>query len=177
VRRRNWFVGGAVAASSLVLGVGIAGAAGTTTAKPAVLKCKITLGTVPPAGSASVEQPPSQGSQYGPLRCPTATFGSGVEAASFTVPDSGDTVGKYTQYFAGGTVHGTFNLVPQEGQPISTTTFTMTSWIGTVTVTGGTGTYSGISGVKGKKNAGVMKCTSNDTVHLICTEKVPVLGG
>ncbi len=173
MRRRSWFIGGAVAAASLVLGVGIAGAAGNTAAKPVVLKCKINLGTVPPAGSATVDQPPSQGSQYGSIRCPTATFGPGVEADSFTVPLSGDTVGKYTQYFADGSIHGTFDLTPQEGQPISTTTFTSSSWVGTLTVSGGTGVYSGI---KSKKNAGVMKCLTVDSVHLTCTEKVKVLG-
>jgi hypothetical protein len=82
----------------------------------------MSLGTLPPPGSASVDQPPRWGSAVRNRPLCGASFGFGVEKNTFTVPDSGDTVGKYVQYFGG------------------------------------------------KK--GVLKCTSGDSVHLTCTEKL-----
>jgi hypothetical protein len=172
VRRRIWFALTAVMAASLVVGVGMALAASSV--KPTVLKCRILMTTTPPSGSNTVSQPSSQGSQYGPIRCPTAGFGGGIVQDSFTVPDSGDTVGTYTQYFKTGSVKGAFVLTPTESAPISTTNFDSQSWTGTVTVTGGTGVYTGIKGIKGKKNLGVLNCTSPDSVHITCAEKVKV---
>jgi hypothetical protein len=176
VRRPICLVATVVATGSLVAGVGIASAAGSHPAKPkkvkpVMLRCHMSLSTAPPPGSNSVDQPPSQGKQYGPVGCPTKSFGSGLETDSFTVPDSGDTVGSYVQYFHGGSVKGTFHLVPQEGTT-SDTGFTSETWTGTVTVTGGTALYKGISG---KKSTGVLNCTSPDTVHLSCTEKIKVV--
>lgn len=174
MRRRSWFAVAAVMATSLAVGVGMAVAASpkaSSTVKPTVLKCKISLTTTPPSGSNTVSQPSSQGSQYGPVHCPKAGFGGGIEKDSFTVPDSGDTVGTYTQYFHAGTVSGSFDLTPTEGPPISSSNFDAQSWTGTLTVTGGTGVYNGI---KGKKGSGVFNCTSPDSVHLTCTEKVKV---
>ena len=45
------------------------------------------------------------------------------------------------------------------------------TWTGTLTVDGGTALYKGIFG---KKTTGVINCTSPDTVHLSCTEKIKV---
>lgn len=139
--------------------------------KPITLKCSISMTTEPPSGSASVDQPPAQGSQYGPLHCPTKSFGPGIISDSFTVPDSGDTVGTYVQYFNAGSIKGAFDLTPDEGAPISDTNFSSQTWTGTVTVTGGTGIYKGI---KGKKGTGTMSCSSPDSVHVTCTEHVKV---
>jgi hypothetical protein len=177
VRRRSWFAVTAVAAASLAVGAGMALAATPKAAtgskvKPITLRCSMSLTTTPPRGSASVDQPPAQGTQYGPNNCPTNSFGGGIMEDSFTVPDSGDTVGTYKQYFGAGTIKGAFDLTPNEGAPISGANFASQSWTGTVTVTGGTGTYKGI---KGKKNSGVMNCTSPDSVHLTCTEHVKVV--
>ncbi|MGA2928705.1 MAG: hypothetical protein ABSG43_22495 [Solirubrobacteraceae bacterium] len=143
-----------------------ANAAGTT-AKAVVLKCHIELSTAPPAGSNIVSQPPADGAQYGAVHCPpVGTFGPGIEADSFTVPDSGDTVASYVQYFSGGSIHGKFDLTPQPAV-LLTTNFASESWVGTVTVTGGTGSYAGARGKSGK-----LTCSSSDTVHLTCTEKL-----
>jgi len=175
--RRICLAAAAVAASSLVVGGGIASAAGTSAAKPkkpkpSLLRCHISMSTTPPEGSNTVDQPPADGKQYGPASCPTKSFGSGVESDTFIVPDSGDTVGKYVQYFHDGSVTGTFDLTPNNDTGVSDQTFTSESWTGTLTVTGGTGTFKGI---KFKKGTGVMNCTSTDSVHLTCTEKVKVL--
>ena len=139
--------------------------------KPITLHCGISLGTTPPAGSATVDQPPAQGNQYGPVHCPTKGFGGGMIGDSFTVPDSGDTVGTYTQFFHAGTITGSFDLTPQESSEPSSTTFTSQSWTGTITVKSGTGLFKGIVG---KRNSGTMNCTSDDSVHLTCTEKIKV---
>ena len=61
-----------------------------TAPKPVVLKCHAFLSTVPPPGSPAVDQPPSKGAHYGPVRC--NRLGSGVMQDLFKVPDSGDTV-------------------------------------------------------------------------------------
>jgi hypothetical protein len=162
-------VGSAIAAVPFVVGIGVAGAAANKTStkpKPVVLKCHMSLSTVPPPGSNTVDQPPSQGSSYGQVHCPS--IGGGVQQQSFNVPDSGDTVGKYWQYFGGGSIHGKFDISPQEGSgTLSSTSFESETWTGTVTVTGGTGTYAKAVGKKG-----TLTCTSDDTVHLTCTEKI-----
>jgi hypothetical protein len=169
VRRRICLLGTALAAVPFAVGIGVAAVAGAAT-KPLVLKCHITLSTVPPAGSAAVDQPPSQGDQYGPVHCLSAVLGFGVQKDSFKVPDSGDTVGTYAQYFNAGSIRGKFDLTPDQGSgDLTTVGFTNQSWTGTVTVLGGTGVFAGAAGKKG-----VMKCTSGDSVHLTCTEKVPL---
>jgi hypothetical protein len=136
--------------------------------KTVLLKCHISLGTLPPPGSAAVDQPPAQGAQYGTVHCRGGSVGWGVEKSSFTVPDSGDTVGSYTQYFGAGSIRGKFDLSPDEGSgDLTTTGFASESWTGTVTVTHGTGTLAKATGKKG-----VMACASGDSVHLTCTEKI-----
>jgi hypothetical protein len=168
VRRRICIVGTAVVAASLAVSVGAAlGSTKAAVVKPITVHCTVSLTTGPPAGSNSVDQPASQGSQAGPNHCAKKGFGFGVAVDSFTVPDSGDTVGTYTQYFNTGTVHGAFDLTPTESGDVSN--FTSQAWTGTITVTGGTGTYKG---VKGKKNTGVFNCTSPDNVHMSCTEVI-----
>lgn len=166
MRRRFWFAVTAVMASSLAVGVGLAVAA---TPKATHLTCHLSLTTAAPAGSNVVTQPAPQGSQYGPAHCPRAGFGGGVMSDSFTVPDSGNTMGTYTQYFSAGSVKGSFVLTPDEGTPTSVGSFESQSWTGTVKITGGTGIYKGI---KSAKAPGTLVCTSPDSVHVTCTEKV-----
>ena len=168
MRRRTWIALTVVMATSFATTAGMAVAAGTKSA--AKLTCHEELIAAAPEGNNVVDQPPTQGSQYGPANCRpfgAAGFGSGIVATKFNVPDSGDTVGKYTQYFGAGTVKGTFDLTPEESN-FSSTTFTAQSWQGTVKVLRGTGVYQGIKG----KKVGTMKCTSVDSVHLKCVEKV-----
>ena len=141
-------------------------------AKVVTLHCHVSLTTEPPADSNAVPAPVQDGTMFGPVRCSGKHVGGrGVEAAPFTVPDSGDTKGAYTQYFKAGTIKGAFDWSPQEGPPVSSTSFQGGTWTGKVTVLGGTGVYKGI---KGKKGTGVMNCSSPDNVHFACTEKVKV---
>jgi hypothetical protein len=163
-----------VVAASLAVSAGAALAAssksGTSAGKAIKLNCKVELIASAPEGTNVVDQPPTQGSQYGPVNCHPfgpSGFGAGMVATSFNVPDSGDTVGKFTQYFKAGSVKGKFDLTPQE-QDFSSTTFASQSWQGTVKVLSGTGVYKAIKG----KKVGTMNCTSTDSVHLNCTERV-----
>lgn len=177
VIRRICLVGVAIVAGSLVVGGGLAGAAststGTSAVKSTVLACKISMTTTPPAGSNVVLLAP-RGNQYGPTHCSAKGFGPAAMADSFTVPDSGDTVGTYYEYFRAGTVYGKFDLTPLPGSGISSSSFQSQSWTGTLTVTGGTGIYKGIAPIKGKKGVGTMKCASPDSVHVTCNETVQV---
>jgi hypothetical protein len=134
------------------------------------------MATPPPGGDNAVQQPPQNGTFFGPSHCRTATksFGGGIEGAPFKVADTGDTVGTYAQYFGAGSIKGKFDLSPGEGSLPTADNFLATDYTGTVTVTGGTGIYKGIKGVKGKKHLGTLNCTSPDTVHLTCIEKVKV---
>ena len=61
----------------------------------------------------------------------------------------GDTVGTYVQYFGAGSITGKFDLTPGEGALPTADNFLSTTYTGTVTVTGGTGVYAGIQGLKG----------------------------
>jgi hypothetical protein len=180
VRRRIYLIGTAVAALSLVVGVGVALAAKQhhhpKVAKPKVmlLRCNMQLSTTPPTGQANVDQPPTEGDTYGPVNCPNlASFGSGVAHTSFTVPDSGDTVGKYEQYFHAGMVGGSFDITPNESPPISSTGFFSQTWTGTITLDKATGVYAGI---KGKKGTGVLNCSTDDSgVHMTCNERIKIV--
>jgi hypothetical protein len=177
VRRRSYFAGTAVTVVSLIIGVGVALAAGQThhkkvKPKSVLLHCDSSPITVPPAGQANVDQPSTSGTQYGQVHCSTQGFGSGVAWDAFNTPDSGDMVGTYTQYFHAGSIKGAFDLVPGEGAPIGSDTFASQSFEGSVTVTDGTGIFKG---VKGKNHKGTMSCNTPDSVHYTCTENVRIL--
>jgi hypothetical protein len=178
VRRATSFVATMVAGGSLLLGVGIAVAAGKTHAKPNVkikpmfVKCSLAIATQPPAGSNTVEQPPQSGNQYGPMSCGRKGFGGGIASDSFNVPDSGDTVGKYTAYFHNGSITGKFDLTPDQSGPLDVNNFTAQTWTGTITVTGGTGVFKGIRSMKA---SGKLNCSTPDSVHVKCTERIKLL--
>jgi hypothetical protein len=169
--RRIWLVVAAMA-MGLLTGGATQALAAKTKAKPkskaVKVSCKASVGTMPAAGDDSVIPPVQQGSQYGPIHC-GKLLGSGIQAESFTLLDSGDLQGKYAQYFGAGTVHGTFALTPQDtGPPSSTTTFASVAYTGTVDARGGTGAFRKAAG-KGK-----LACASTDGVHFSCTETVKI---
>lgn len=176
MRSRIGKAAAAVLATSLLLAAAVPAASGKQSKSGrkssafVTVRCAMHISTQPPAGSATVDQPPQQGSQYGPVHCARKGFGGGVTADTFTVDGSGDTVGHYTQYLGTGTISGSFDLTPAEGQ-LSSTTFSSQSWSGTITVTGGTGAFRKITGRRG---SGTLACTSPDSVHLRCVEHVAV---
>jgi hypothetical protein len=93
-------------------------------------------------------------------------------ADQFTVPDSGDMIGIIALYFKTGTIEGSFDLAPGEGQPITPDTFASQDWSGSIAVKGGTGIYQGVTG---KDSKGTMACTTPDSVHMTCTWNVMIV--
>lgn len=140
--------------------------AGKHAAKPvAVANCRVDLTTTLPPGTAILNPPIEQGTQFGSAVCHKA-LGRGVQANGLTVQDTGDTTGPYTLYFGTGSLHGKYDLSPAEGQPPTPTTFLATDYAGTLTIVGGTGGYAHAKGT------GTLLCSSPDGIHLSCTEKL-----
>lgn len=172
MRRRISLGAIAVAGVSLAMVVGITPAVGKTGRRAAgtqtlKVECSLSPTTMPPPGSTAVVAPAASGKQYGGMKCPQSGFYGGTFADTFQVPDSGDTQGVYVEYFNAGTIRGDFDLTPTEGTFGS---FQSQSWTGTISVTGGTGVYRGITA----SHPGTMDCTSPDSVHLTCTENITV---
>lgn len=126
--------------------------------------CKTDMGITVAVGDSEVTPPVAQGVEFGSAKC-GKVFGKGVQRDSFLVPDSGDNKASYVLYFPTGTIHGKYVLTPQEGD-FSTTSFTEADYLGTLTITGGTGTYQGAKGV------GTMTCKTLDGIHTTCTDKL-----
>ncbi len=127
--------------------------------------CKFVLTTVAPAGSSTVEPGTSDGFQYGATRC--SGLHSGVARDAFSTDTSGDLTGKIQQWFPGGTIYGTFDLTPLPATgPPTTLSFTAASYSGTVKYTGSQGL------LKGTTATGTLSCSTTDSTHYSCTEKL-----
>jgi hypothetical protein len=164
VKRRICLAGIALSAIPLAFGVTAASAAKSKTkhakVKPVAVFCKTNVGIMIASGQTTVTPPASQGSEYGSAAC-GKLFGNGIQADNFTIPDSGDTVASYKLYFPQGSVHGTYDLTPQEGS----LNFLNVDYLGTLKVEGGTGIFKGMTGT------GTMKCSSPDGIHTTCSDK------
>ena len=138
--------------------------------KPVTTKvsCKLTLVTQPPANDISIV-PGTTGSQFGTARC-AGPVGPGVENDTYSTADSGNVTAPYTLWVKGGTLTGTYKLIPTGGgQPSAgNNTFGAQSYAGTLAVTGGSGAWKGATG-KAK-----LICATADGVHLKCTESLTV---
>jgi hypothetical protein len=167
VMRRICLVGAALA-GSLVFGVATAPAAKTQKpkkVKPTKVMCKLTVSVSVPSGDTQLALPASDGSMYGSASCPKE-FGGGIAAYGFTLQDDGDLTGAFRQYYLNGTVHGTYDLSPADSSPSSPSTFLSQSYTGTGTVEGGSGAFKGATGTS------TMTCTTPDSVHMSCTERL-----
>ena len=151
------------------LAVGPAATARTTHRHPAAKRtvsvtCQSSLQDQIDSTGVPVSTSAPSGSQYGPVQC-SQLFSPGVEATTFTTDDSGDMTGTFRDYFDAGTLRGTYALTQDDsGDQPSTDNFTTVSYAGTVTIAGGTGVERGTSGT------GTLSCTSQDGLHLSCTE-------
>ena len=168
--RRIWLVGAVIMAGLLTSGVAVEaktpnGATKKAKAKTVKETCKINLTAQIPPGDTTVTPGAPDGAQFGSVGC-GRLFGQGVQGDPYSSTPSGDVVGTYRQYFATGSIHGAYDLTITQQSPPTTTTFTAASYGGTVTVTGGTGTYSGIKG------AGTLACSTSDSVHTSCSESL-----
>ena len=161
MRRRICIAGAAISVGSLAVGTAAALAAAKPVAK---VTCKTVQVIAVAQGDTDVIPPVPNGTEYGSATC-GKLLGSGLETDTFHVPDSGDTLAKYSLYFPTGTIHGKYDLVPQAGD-FNPNNLLETDYLGTLTITGGTGT------LQGAKGTGTMSCKTLDGIHLKCTDKL-----
>jgi hypothetical protein len=168
VKRRIGVVVAAIIAASLAVAVVLAPAANSKnrikrngTAGAVSVICNSAVTTAAPWGSSASDPSADSGTQFGWARCGKPA-GTSLQWNSFTVDDAGDVSGQYSRYTKNGLIHGTFQLTSQEG---SFGTFTNANYTGTMTVTGGTGAFAGVTG------SGTSTCFTPDGVHLNCHEQ------
>lgn len=155
---------GTAIAGLLTIGVATGSAAtGTTKTKPTKVSCKSSLVLQVPAGATDVTQGATDGSEFGSTKC-GKHFASGVMTMSFTTDSGGNESGSFQQYFNAGSVYGSFTLVPTDSGLQSS--FTSSTFAGTVKIKNGTGIYKKISG------KGTLACSTTDAVHFSCAETV-----
>jgi hypothetical protein len=165
--RRICLVGAGVL-GTLVFSVSMASAAKTHKApkvKPTKVSCKLAMAVAIPDGDTTLALPAESGNMLGSASCGNL-LGSGVENAAFALQDTGDLTGKIKLYFGTGTIKGTFDLSPGDSQMPTPGSFQTQDYTGTAVVAGGTGAYKGVTGTA------TLVCTSSDSVHLACTEKL-----
>jgi hypothetical protein len=161
VKRSLCLAGTALGLLPLSLGVATAAAGGKPARPVAKVACRTSLAITVASGASSVTPPVQKGDEFGSAAC-NKLFGSGVQADAFTVRSGGNSIGKYTLYFSTGTIHGTYDLTPQEGS----LNFLSVDETGPMTVMGGTGTY------QGAKGTGTMTCRSQDGIHTKCVDRL-----
>jgi hypothetical protein len=131
----------------------------------ATATCKLALTTVAPPGSSAVEAGSPAGTNYGTSSCAGGKPGTARQV--YTEDSAGDLTGKVQQWFATGTLYGTYTLTPSSSSgPPTTTTFGAASYSGTVTLTGAGGALKRTTG------SGKMTCSTTDSVHYSCTESL-----
>lgn len=138
----------AASTAAVIAIVGNAAAAGTAT----TVSCSFKLTNQSPNAKS--------GADFGLVNC-GKPFGSGVQydtfKETFTSKTSGSVSGPVTDYFATGTVHGTYTLA------IKVTGATSATFTGTARFTGGTGAFKHVAG------STKLSCSSSDGVHTSCT--------
>ena len=139
----------------------------TTTTKTVTTheSCKLSLTTVAPPGSSGVTAGTTTGVNFGNSTCSSAR--PGVARQMFSIDTAGDMSGKVQQWFATGSVYGSFQLTASSlSAPPTATSFGKAKYTGTVKLTGASGMMKGISGM------GKMSCSTPDSLHFTCTEKL-----
>jgi hypothetical protein len=172
--KRIVFTGAAVAAL-FTAGIPAAAMAATSahhTKKTATTKtvtthvsCKLSLTTVAPPGSSGVEAGTTSGANFGKSACSSAR--PGVARQVFAIDTAGDMSGKVQQWFATGSLYGTFQLTAVSlSAPPTAGSFGKAKYSGTVKLTGASGMMKGITGT------GTMACFTPDSLHFTCVEKL-----
>jgi hypothetical protein len=121
-----------------------------------------------PTSSTTVTQGALDGTEYGNTKC-DKTIGRGVQFETFATDAGGNVSGNWQQYFNTGTLYGKYTLTPDDNNPPTTSSFTAASYVGTVTIKGGTGVDAKASGT------GTLKCSTQDSIHFACTDKVKLV--
>lgn len=128
--------------------------------------CKLALTTVAPSGTTGVTPGSATGNNYGTSNC-GKSLSSGAARQTYSLTDAGALTGKIQHWFKIGTVYGTFTLTEMPASaPPTTTTFGAASYSGSVKITGGGGLLKGTTG------GGTMSCSTTDSLHYTCTEKL-----
>ena len=163
--RRISLVATAITVALLTIGVAATAAKTHPKAKTVTAKvtCSLALTTEVPAGDTVITPGDPSGTQFGFVGC-GKLLGNGVQTDPFSQTSSGDIVGSYRQYFGTGSIHGLYDLTVTGQSAPTTTTFTATSYAGTVSVIGGSGAWAHVTG------KGTLTCSSLDAVHTSCTE-------
>jgi hypothetical protein len=129
------------------------------------VSCKLSLTTVAAPGSSGVEAGSTSGVNFGDSACKSTR--PGVSRQIFSIDDAGVMSGKFQQWFATGSLYGTYKLTEGSiNEPPTSTTFGKAEYSGTVTVTGASGGLKGVSG------SGTMACYTPDALHFTCIEKL-----
>lgn len=137
----------------------------TATTKTVHASCKLSLTTVAPPGSIGVEAGATSGTNYGNSTC--ASERPGVARQVFAIDAAGDMGGKLQQWFATGSLYGTFKLTASSASaPPTSTSFGKAAYSGTVTLMGASGQLKGVTG------SGKLTCTTPDSLHYTCIEKL-----
>ena len=127
--------------------------------------CKLSLTTVAPPGAPGVTAGTTSGINFGKSSCSAAR--PGVARQVFAIDTAGDMTGKIQQWFATGSVYGTFQLTAASlTGPPTATSFGKAAYSGTVKLTGASGMMKGITGM------GTMTCSTPDSLHFTCKEKL-----
>jgi hypothetical protein len=127
--------------------------------------CKLSLTTVAPPGTDGVTAGTTTGANFGNSTCSKER--PGVARQMFDIDDAGDMSGKVQQWFATGSLYGTFQLTAQSSSaPPTASSFGQAKYSGTVKLNGASGMMKGITGT------GMMVCSTPDSLHFTCTEKL-----
>jgi hypothetical protein len=85
----------------------------------------------------------------------------------FAIHIAGDMSGRLAQWFAAGSLYGTFKLTPASSSaPPTASSFARASYSGTVTLRGASGALKGTTG------RGRMVCTTPDSLHYTSKERL-----
>ena len=127
--------------------------------------CKLNLTTVAPPGQPFVVPGTPTGTQWGTSRC--NGLNSGATSTTFSTDDAGNLSGKIQHWFRGGTLYGTYTLAPNSASgPPTATSFGAASYTGAVKLSNAQGL------LKGTTATGTLNCTTPDSAHFNCTEKL-----
>lgn len=129
------------------------------------MSCKLSLTTVAPTGSAGVEAGTTSGMNFGDSRC--SSTHPGAARQMFAIDIAGDMSGEVQQWFATGSLYGSYRLTAANiSAPPTAGSFGKAKYTGTVKITGASGMLKGMTGT------GRMACATPDSLHYTCMEKL-----
>jgi hypothetical protein len=154
------------APAAITPAAGVAKPKGKAVVSGTPTECSYEVTTQIPDGQTEALPNETLGKQWGSTYC--SGLGWGVRKNLFTTSsDTGTIQGTFGSYFADGSVHGKFTMVPQEGS--LSLSFATSSFAGRIKVLGGSGAWKGYTG------HGKTSCTSSDGLHFFCDDKLVLI--